>query len=130
MTIDLARHFGPGGTFERSLEGWRVRPQQLEFAQAVLGAIESAGILIGQGRLEFYFRHGFSLSSLSGLFGLSGRFLFFPLFCSSSLPLFRPYRMVSLCRIAWHWTFTATGRLAMWQGSTSKKTSREVVFPP
>ncbi len=35
-----------------------------------------------------------------------------------------------MCRIAWHWTFTATGRLAMWQGSTSKKTSREVVFPP
>lgn len=48
MTIDLARHFGPGGTFERSLEGWRVRPQQLEFAQAVLGAIESAGILIAE----------------------------------------------------------------------------------
>ncbi len=48
MTIDLARHFGPGGTFERSLEGWRVRPQQLEFAQAVLGAIESAGVLIAE----------------------------------------------------------------------------------
>ncbi|NJD87432.1 MAG: ATP-dependent DNA helicase [Betaproteobacteria bacterium] len=46
--MDLARHFGPGGTFERSLEGWRVRPQQLEFAQAVLGAIESAGILIAE----------------------------------------------------------------------------------
>ena len=40
VTIDLARHFGPGGTFERSLAGWRVRPQQLEFAQAVLEAIE------------------------------------------------------------------------------------------
>ena len=48
MTIDLARHFGPGGTFERSLPGWRVRPQQLEFAQAVLAAIESAGVLIAE----------------------------------------------------------------------------------
>ncbi len=48
MSVDLARHFGPGGTFERSLEGWRVRPQQLEFAQAVLEAIESAGVLIAE----------------------------------------------------------------------------------
>ena len=48
MTIDLARHFGPGGTFERSLPAWRVRPQQLEFAQAVLAAIESAGVLIAE----------------------------------------------------------------------------------
>jgi ATP-dependent DNA helicase DinG len=48
VTIDLARHFGPGGTFERSLPAWRVRPQQLEFAQAVLAAIESAGVLIAE----------------------------------------------------------------------------------
>ena len=48
MTIDLARHFGPGGTFERSLPAWRMRPQQLEFAQAVLAAIESAGVLIAE----------------------------------------------------------------------------------
>ena len=48
MTIDLARHFAHGGTLERALEGWRVRPQQLEFAQAVLAAIESAGVLIAE----------------------------------------------------------------------------------
>jgi ATP-dependent DNA helicase DinG len=48
VSIDLARHFGPGGTFERSLSGWRVRSQQLEFAQAVLAAIESAGVLIAE----------------------------------------------------------------------------------
>jgi len=48
VSIDLARHFGPGGTFERSLSGWRVRAQQLEFAQAVLAAIESAGVLIAE----------------------------------------------------------------------------------
>ena len=48
MTIDLARHFGPGGTFERALPAWRARPQQLEFAQAVLAAIESAGVLIAE----------------------------------------------------------------------------------
>jgi len=48
VTIDLARHFAHGGTLERALEGWRVRPQQLEFAQAVLEAIESAGVLIAE----------------------------------------------------------------------------------
>lgn len=48
MTIDLARHFAAGGTFERALEGWRVRPQQLEFAEAVLAAIESSGVLVAE----------------------------------------------------------------------------------
>ncbi|MBL0140804.1 MAG: ATP-dependent DNA helicase [Betaproteobacteria bacterium] len=46
--MDLAPHFAAGGTFERALEGWRVRPQQLEFAQAVLAAIESSGVLIAE----------------------------------------------------------------------------------
>ncbi|MGE0358165.1 MAG: ATP-dependent DNA helicase [Burkholderiales bacterium] len=48
MTIDLASHFAAGGTFARALEGWRVREQQLEFAQAVLATIESAGVLIAE----------------------------------------------------------------------------------
>ena len=48
MTIDLARHFAAGGTFERALAGWRVRAQQLEFAEAVLAAIESSGVLIAE----------------------------------------------------------------------------------
>ena len=48
MSIDLAGHFAAGGSFERALEGWRVRSQQLEFAQAVLEAIESSGVLIAE----------------------------------------------------------------------------------
>jgi ATP-dependent DNA helicase DinG len=48
VSIDLARHFAAGGTFERAVAGWRVRPQQLEFAEAVLAAIESSGILIAE----------------------------------------------------------------------------------
>ncbi len=48
MTIDLERHFSSGGTFERALEGWRVRPQQIEFATSVLAAIESSGVLIAE----------------------------------------------------------------------------------
>ena len=48
MKIDLARHFAAGGTFEHALEGWRARPQQLEFAEAVLAAIESSGVLIAE----------------------------------------------------------------------------------
>jgi ATP-dependent DNA helicase DinG len=48
VTVDLARHFAAGGTFEHSLAGWRVRAQQLEFAEAVLEAIESSGVLIAE----------------------------------------------------------------------------------
>ncbi len=48
MSVDLAPHFAAGGSFEKALEGWRVRPQQLEFAQAVLQAIETAGVLIAE----------------------------------------------------------------------------------
>ncbi|HEX4943130.1 MAG TPA: ATP-dependent DNA helicase, partial [Usitatibacteraceae bacterium] len=42
------RHFAAGGSFERALEGWRVRPQQLEFAEAVLAAIEASAVLIAE----------------------------------------------------------------------------------
>jgi ATP-dependent DNA helicase DinG len=48
VKIDLARHFAAGGTFERAVAGWRVRPQQLEFAEAVLAAIEASGTLIAE----------------------------------------------------------------------------------
>ncbi len=48
MSVDLARHFGAGGTFARAIEGYRVRPQQLEFAEAVREAIQSSGVLIAE----------------------------------------------------------------------------------
>ncbi len=48
MSVDLARHFGEGGTFARVIEGYRVRPQQLEFAEAVREAVQSAGVLIAE----------------------------------------------------------------------------------
>jgi ATP-dependent DNA helicase DinG len=48
VSLDVARHFGPDGTLARATEGYRVRPQQLEFAQAVLAAIESSGVLIAE----------------------------------------------------------------------------------
>jgi ATP-dependent DNA helicase DinG len=48
VNIDLARHFSAGGTFEREIEGWRVRPQQLEFAEAVRETIEGSGVLIAE----------------------------------------------------------------------------------
>ena len=44
----LERHFGPGGTFAKALEGFRVRPQQLAFAEAVERAIETSGVLIAE----------------------------------------------------------------------------------
>jgi len=44
----LERHFGPGGTFAKAIEGFRVRPQQLAFAEAVERAIETAGVLIAE----------------------------------------------------------------------------------
>jgi ATP-dependent DNA helicase DinG len=45
---DLAPIFGAGGPLEKSVPGFRQRPQQLEFAQAVLDAIESGGVLIAE----------------------------------------------------------------------------------
>jgi ATP-dependent DNA helicase DinG len=47
-TVDLASHFGEGGTFARAIEGYRVRPQQLAFAEAVREAIQGAGVLIAE----------------------------------------------------------------------------------
>ena len=48
MSVDLASHFGEGGTFARAIEGFRVRPQQLAFAEAVREAVQSAGVLIAE----------------------------------------------------------------------------------
>jgi len=40
--------FADGGPLAREIEGFRLRPQQLEFARAVLAAIERTGILIAE----------------------------------------------------------------------------------
>ncbi len=40
--------FGPGGVLERDVAGFRYRPQQLEFAHAVLDAVEEGGVLIAE----------------------------------------------------------------------------------
>ena len=48
MTIDLESLFGPSGALSRAAEGYRPRTQQLEFARAVLDAIESSGVLIAE----------------------------------------------------------------------------------
>ena len=48
MKADLTAVFGPGGALERAMPGFRHRPQQLEFAQAVREAIESSGVLIAE----------------------------------------------------------------------------------
>jgi ATP-dependent DNA helicase DinG len=45
---DLTAIFGPGGQLERAVPGYRPRRQQLEFAQAVLAAIERKGALIAE----------------------------------------------------------------------------------
>lgn len=46
--IDLKPIFGPGGTLERAIPGFKHRPQQVEFADAVLQAIEAGGVLIAE----------------------------------------------------------------------------------
>jgi len=46
--IAIERYFGPGGELERSVPGFRQRPQQVEFARAVLQAIERRGVLIAE----------------------------------------------------------------------------------
>jgi len=48
VTIDLDAAFAPGGPLARAVEGFRARPQQVEFARAVLRAIESRGALIAE----------------------------------------------------------------------------------
>jgi ATP-dependent DNA helicase DinG len=47
-SIDLGRIFGEGGVLEKAVPGFRHRPQQLEFAQAVTEAIENRGALIAE----------------------------------------------------------------------------------
>ena len=47
-TVDLARVFGEHGPLARAIPGYRARPQQLEFAQAVLEAIEKKGALVAE----------------------------------------------------------------------------------
>jgi len=45
---DLDAIFGTGGALEHAVPGFRQRPQQVEFAQAVLDTIESGGVLIAE----------------------------------------------------------------------------------
>jgi ATP-dependent DNA helicase DinG len=44
----LDQVFGQGGALERTVEDFRHRPQQAEFAQAVLETIEQGGVLIAE----------------------------------------------------------------------------------
>ena len=46
--VELDPVFTPGGVLERAVGGYRYRAQQLEFARAVLEAIESRGVLIAE----------------------------------------------------------------------------------
>ena len=46
--MDVAPIFAPGGPLEKAVAGFRHREQQVEFAQAVLEAIESSGVLIAE----------------------------------------------------------------------------------
>jgi ATP-dependent DNA helicase DinG len=46
--IDLERVFGEGGTLQEAVPGFKHRAQQVEYAEAVLQAIESSGVLIAE----------------------------------------------------------------------------------
>src|SRR5690348_10719200 len=46
--VDLGRIFGEGGVLAQAVPDYRPRPQQLEFASAVLEAIEGSGSLIAE----------------------------------------------------------------------------------
>jgi ATP-dependent DNA helicase DinG len=46
--FDMVPIFSEGGPLETAVAGFRHRPQQVEFAQAVLEAIESGGVLIAE----------------------------------------------------------------------------------
>ena len=46
--VDLVPYFAAGGSLEQAVPGFKHRPQQLEFARAVLEAIESSGVLIAE----------------------------------------------------------------------------------
>src|SRR5438552_4096021 len=45
---DLTPIFAEGGPLEKAVAGFKFRPQQVEFAHAVLEAIESGGVLIAE----------------------------------------------------------------------------------
>jgi ATP-dependent DNA helicase DinG len=46
--MDVAPIFAPGGPLEKAVAGFRHREQQVEFAQAVMEAIESSGVLVAE----------------------------------------------------------------------------------
>src|SRR6202158_5042204 len=46
--FDVVPIFSDGGPLEAPVAGFRHRPEQVEFAQAVLDAIESGGVLIAE----------------------------------------------------------------------------------
>ena len=46
--LEMTPVFAAGGPLEKAVAGFRHRPQQVEFAQAVLEAIESSGVLIAE----------------------------------------------------------------------------------
>src|SRR5690348_6736503 len=46
--VELGPVFAEGGVLDRAVEGFRHRPQQLEFANAVLEAIEARGVLVAE----------------------------------------------------------------------------------
>src|SRR3954471_15277176 len=46
--VDLQHFFEEGGVLARAIPGYRHRPQQLEFAQAVLDTIQGEGQLIAE----------------------------------------------------------------------------------
>ena len=46
--VDLAPIFGEDGVLAKAVEGFKHRPQQVEFAGAVLEAIETGGVLIAE----------------------------------------------------------------------------------
>ena len=47
-TVNLQPIFESGGALEKAVPGFRQRPQQAEFAQAVLDAIEARGVLVAE----------------------------------------------------------------------------------
>jgi ATP-dependent DNA helicase DinG len=47
-TTQLARTFAPDGPLARVLEGYRARPQQLEFARSVAGTLANGGVLVAE----------------------------------------------------------------------------------
>ena len=46
--VDLAPIFGEDGVLAKAVPGFRHRPQQVEFAGAVMEAIEGGGVLIAE----------------------------------------------------------------------------------